>query len=322
MFNKVLNLMDILSKFNRAEKTDLEYTITSMLARANDATIKITPHLARRIIDESSWEGQRAISPWHVTLLASIMRRGEWVGGGQIAFAECKGKLHFVNGHHRMESVIESDMPQSFQVKIHQARTLAEVGEIYYSYDVAARKRSVSDIINASTVSEQTGLPKPFIKKIYDAAGLLSNNLSQPNYHTDPLKASDPNFKISVIAEWAKEAHEYLSLISKAEPQLRKRLLAGGVIAVAFFTLRYQPEKARQFWKGVADNDGLRRGDPRHTYISDLLARNLNTGTILQRTFAPAAAWNAFFDGRQLKIIKVYEDRPVRLHGTPINGEA
>lgn len=302
------------------EKSSLEYTIESMLSRVNDATITITPHLAKRIIEESNWEGQRAAVSWHIDLLAGAMNRGQWRDGEQISFAKCGDKLHLVNGQHRMKAVIQSDMAQKFQIKIHHAATLADVGAIYYTYDVTTRKRSTSDIIGASDLEQQTGLDKPYIKKIYDAAGLLSNGLVQPNYHNDPLKASDPNYKMGIVVEWAREAKIYRDIIKNADQKISQKLRNAGVMAVAFYTIRYQPEIASEFWSGVANNDGLRKGDPRHTYVSDLMTRNMNAGTQLQRVSAPASAWNAYIEGRQLKIIKVYADHDFRLAGTPIKG--
>ena len=53
--------------------------------------------------------------------------------------------------------------------------------------------------------------------------------------------------------------------------------------------------------------DILRKNDPRATLFKDILTRALNSGSVRQRVQMPALAWNAFCEGRNLKIIKCIE---------------
>ena len=103
---------------------------------------------------------------------------------------------------------------------------------------------------------------------------------------------------------------------------LHQALLQGmrstGILAVALYTLRHQPARAREFWMGLAEHDGLRKNDPRATLYSDILTRTMATGSIRQRVQQPALAWNAFCEGRDLKIIKCIDGAALTLWGTPL----
>lgn len=99
----------------------------------------------------------------------------------------------------------------------------------------------------------------------------------------------------------------------------KSKLYASGVMAVALVTLRHQPAKAVQFWRGIADDDGLRKGDPRKTLLQDFESRRVNYGTHLQRIIPSITAWNAFYEGRNISIIRVSESSQVLVSGTPIN---
>jgi hypothetical protein len=109
----------------------------------------------------------------------------------------------------------------------------------------------------------------------------------------------------------------YWELLQGADVKMRKRLLGGGVTAVALVTLRHQEALARNFWGPIADNDGLRRGDPRATLHADLLGSS-RTGDhgALATIFACTAAWNAYFQRRNLTSIRPSK-HGVRLMGTP-----
>ena len=129
----------------------------------------------------------------------------------------------------------------------------------------------------------------------------------------DGLKA-----KMDEVLEWQKEASAYERDISKADLYIKRKLLGAGCMAVALYTYRYQPERAREFWSGVAANDGLRKNDARARLIADMMERRLNSGLSRQTVFQPMLAWNAWNEGRELKIIKIAENTRLNLWGTPL----
>ena len=127
--------------------------------------------------------------------------------------------------------------------------------------------------------------------------------------------------RLALVTEWAKQAKEYDEITKKAGKGLYEKLRKTGPVAVALYTLRHQPARATEFWSGLANNDGLRRGDPRHTLIQDFATRDVGIGSVRQRVQQSVLAWNAFCEGRDLKIIKCITGSPIIVWGTPLNGK-
>lgn len=297
----------------RADTRPLYYII-------KEGRLSVDPKLAARIMEEAPYEGQRKTYTHHVKLLADMMRRGRFTDGSQVAFGYFDNRLHFVNGRHRMMAVIESGRTIEFQVLIVVVASAAELDTLYYRFDVAQRTRSITEVLNAAKAADQHGLSKTMTKATYDAVALVTNGLQRPHYLNDPIKARSIDARLDAARHWWGLAGRYQDLVSGAPKAFKSKLYSQGVVAVALLTLKHQPEPAEEFWGGIAENDGLRKGDARHTLILDLQNRRLNAGASQQAAAATAKAWNAFYEGRQLKIIKVYPDHKVILLGTPLDG--
>jgi hypothetical protein len=123
-----------------------------------------------------------------------------------------------------------------------------------------------------------------------------------------------------VAALWYPYAERYFALTEQAPGNGKAALRRQSVAAVAMYTLRFQPEKAAEFWQGLAMDDGLRRTDPRKSLLEKLRSGD-GARSIAFQMHAVAAAWNAFFTGRKLKEVHVRLDRPFRIAGTPVTVE-
>lgn len=281
----------------------------------------ITTEIAERILREANYGGQRKTYDHHVTLLADDMRRSTWIDGSQIVFVRHDGRLFLINGQHRLHAVIASQRDQMFQVFIHDdVKSEAEIARLYYHFDVVQRQRSVPEILNAVGVSERHSISKGMAVATYRAAALIANGLSIPSYQQNPVLARSVDRRLDTARAWWPTAAALEQIIESADRKLRVRLLTAGTVAVALVTLKHQRDKATEFWSGVATNDGLRRGDPRHTLISDLLTRTRNQGNPNQSSIVPANAWNAWYEGARITHIKVYENSVPRVLGTPFDG--
>lgn len=280
----------------------------------------IGPALAERILTEAHYDGQRKTYDHHVTLLADMMRRGKWTRGSQIAFARMGERLFLVNGRHRMHAVLASQRDIEFQVLIVDVQTMEEVAALYYHFDVATRTRGTADILKAVGGGEAHGLSKGMATALYSAVSLISNRLVWPNYQRDPVEARSVDHRLDAMKPWWPPAKQYETIIDEADRNLRSRLRRPGSVAIGVITLKHQPEKGTQFWAGVAQNDGLRRGDPRHAFVNDILNRVLASGTSMQGVIVPAVAWNAWFEGKPISHIKVVGSAAPKLLGTPFDG--
>ena len=294
--------------------------ILSIGKTIREGRLVVGPDLAERVLKEADYAGQRKTYDHHVTLLADLMRRGKWTPGSQIAFAQVGDDLFLVNGRHRMHAVMASQRDIEFQALVVPCADMAEVARLYYHFDVATRVRGTSDVLNAIGVAETFGLSRGMTKAVYSAVGLIGNGLIMPSYLRDPVKVRSVDHRLDAAKSWWQYAVQYEDITDAADHNLRKRLHRPGSVAVALVTLKYQNARATEFWSGVAGNDGLRRGDPRHALITDFMNRSVKTGSMAQTVIVPCSAWNAWFDGKTLGHIKVVGSPIPKLLGTPFDG--
>lgn len=282
-----------------------------------DGPRRVSASQMAMILRECSYERQRRISADHVSVLTDIMKRGAWVERGGIDFARLDGRLILVNGHHRGHAQVKSGRTLDWTICIHDCRSVGEVESLYYAFDTNVRKRTAEQILHGSGFAEEQGISAIMAKAVFSAvpfiAAKFSTSKSDQDFHTNRIM----DRRLSVAASFTPQARAYEACVAGASGVVRRKLFNGGLAAVALVTLKHQPEKATVFWSGVAQNDGLRRGDPRHTLVSDLLTRGMNNGLAHAVYASPALAWNAFYEGRQIKIVKVIDVPRVRIFGTP-----
>src|SRR5690606_12147457 len=121
-------------------------------------------------------------------------------------------------------------------------------------------------------------LSKMMANATFKAAGIIANGMEAPNYQKDPVKARSVDARLDSARHLWGLASRFEEMIQPAPHNVRNRLRNPGVLAVALMTVKYQPKLAEEFWRGLAENDGLRRGDPRHTLLNDLMGRHMGVG--------------------------------------------
>lgn len=274
--------------------------------------------LAQRILEDANYDGQRPLGQPHVAFLANHMRRNTFRRGTQLGFALIDGHLVLTNGQHRLNAIVQSGAEVEFQVLIEPAKNAQELAAIYYSHDRGARHRSDAEVLAAVGVADRFGLSRSAARSIFQAQPLISNRFVRPSYLDDPSIRND-DIRLEACKNWWAIGAKYEALLEGAPGAVRKRLLQSQAVAVALVILKYQEAVATDFWRGVAGDDGLRRDDPRKALLIDLptreWARKSSDGCV-----AVATAWNAFFERRPLKMVKVGVGATVRIVGTPYDG--
>lgn len=272
---------------------------------------------ANVILRECAYDHQRKISKSHVEVLADIMRRGGWEPKDKLDFALIDGTLILVNGYHRMNAQVLSGKTLEWTVVIHPCMTMREVHNLYYKFDTNTRIRTGSQIVAGMGFADEHGLSATMAEKLFNAVPIIANNFSKAVKDRDTLTTRVVDRRIELAKAYVAAARQYEECLGRMPVKVGAKFRSAGVTAVALVTLRFQPMKAFDFWKGAAKNDGLRKGDPRLALYNDFLARSMNTGSAVQAISSPAYAWNAFFEDREIKIIKVYAERRVFIAGTP-----
>jgi hypothetical protein len=283
-----------------------------------EGRLQITPAVARRILLENNYERQRKVRDAHVAFLADEMRRGSFSPGSQLAFARYAGKLILTNGQHRLNAQVESAETVEYQIIIHDAANAADIHRHYYRQDRGGRARSDSEVLASIGVAARYGLSTTMARSVFQAQPLIANKFVRPSMISDPTLRND-DLRIQNCKPWWPLAATYQGLISVAPASIRKRLTNSQALAVALLTLKYQPARAALFWAGIAQDDGLRRDDPRKALLIDLGSREWGRKSS-DGSVSTSVAWNAFFEDRPLKLVKVYADYAIRIAGTPFDG--
>lgn len=283
--------------------------------------IEIHPDLAARILKECWYEGQdhRKISAQHVRVLAADMRSGCWTGGMQIHIAEIDGRYFLVDGYHRLNALIEAARAIEFSVIVTPCATIEEVKRLYWRHDFNQRPRPMVLAAVVDGAVDRNNLAKAQVASVMAAVLMIAARFAAPVSHA-PVVGKSPDARLAAAKPWWKFGQEYFRHVGPAQRPLKDRLQRAALVSVGMLTLRYQPEKAAEFWSGVAADDGLRQGDPRKTLIHHITVNVIGDGARqADQPFVAAAAWNAWFEGRALKVIKLQSGGSPIILGTPFD---
>lgn len=276
--------------------------------------VTITPELAHRVIQECAYDRQRTVRPIHVSAMAMQMRKKEWTPGTQIHFARMSdGWLRVLDGQHRLHAVIESNTATEFQVLVSDARNEADVAKLYRRHDRLSIKRTIVDTLLAAGVYEKYEITRGLGRYVYGAALLIEARFEAGlSAKSDPYLVRSDEARLRLCEQWWEYAAHIQDAFSNAPSRIKVLLHTQGALAVALVTLRDQELKADAFWRGVANNDGLRRDDPRAAYLRSLNAEKQKTSFTSAK--AASVAWNAFFAGEKLQFIRMTSS-PIRIDG-------
>jgi hypothetical protein len=255
----------------------------------------------------------------HVAVLSEIMRRGQWRDHDKIDFAQVGENLYLVNGYHRLTAQIETGMAVNWILVIHQCADIDAVRRLYHSFDTNVRARSNETILTAVGLADELGVSKTTASKLYKAVPLISAGFRFHRGTFDHIGFRVIDERLELARRFGPAAAKWEAATAPAPQHVRIRLSTQGALAVALVCFRDQPVRAREFWGGVALNDGLSKGDPRNTYLQMLNATS-SGGTAYALARQASIAWNAWFSDRTLKIIKVYEGDRVTIDGTEFEG--
>lgn len=280
----------------------------------------ITPARAREILDTQNWQRQRQISPnWVRDLKMAILKKE--LTFLTIVFAEMPdGTKRLVDGQHRLTALSELEAALPATIIVHRVLTEAELGELYLKYD-RSKARGPEVGLRALGVFEESDVPEKFVRRMGGAVSIIRAGFS-PSYRQDRSLVERTN----AVREWLPEIALYHTALAGVGNATVNKFLRSAVGAVALVTLKYQQGPAEVFWQRAASQEMLAIDDPRRQLMRWLIEstasrKKFNTGEILYCRYV-ATAWNAFLQGRTLKLLKVADtSSPVRIAGTPYQGQ-
>lgn len=280
-----------------------------------EGLLAVTPELATRILRDCHYDRQRPVRPYHVSDLAMQMKNREWTQGTQIHFGKWNENFYLMNGQHRLHAVVESDTTTQFQLLVTDVESEVGLRRLYRRWDRSFAKRTITDTLTAEGIQIQYQLRKGVAEGAFQAALLIETRFTEIRQHFSAYELRSDEVRLRMLEPWWPVAAAYQDAIRTAPdsyPPIKRFLQTAGVMAVALITLRDHEAKADAFWRGIADNDGLRRDDPRAAYIRYLLSESIKSSFIAAK--AASVAWNAWFNDEALQRVIVTRS-PIQIDG-------
>lgn len=279
-------------------------------------TTMISPARAMEILEHLNWSRQRDVSQHWVGVLRMARLKGQ-LTFLTLVYAELPdGSWVLVDGQHRLWALSDLDQAIPAVIIVYEVGNERQLESLYLTFD-RAKRRGPDVALKAKNVLQKTERPD-LVKRMNGAIPLLSAAFS-PSYRAD---AGDLEDRSDASAEWLPWMESYIRLISSGAVADQRRMMRSSVAAVALATLRYAPSgRAEEFWSRAATQEMLTADDPRMRLMAflreDRRQYGNQRGAIREVTYCAyvAAAWNAYFEGRTLKILKASE--PVKILGTP-----
>lgn len=291
----------------------------------------VTPQMAAEWLSVSQFEHQRNKRQWHIDYLAQEMKKGRFLPGTQIRFSVHDGQERVIDGQHRLSAVIKSGIPQMFSVLWMPEDPSASYGHL----DIGL-SRTAQDMYSAIQLSEETGIGKNLLSRVAYAVKFIDGNFVASKTKSDKLSPYD---QANLVRSYSKAANDFAEVTAGVPVEMRSGILRVATLSMALVTFRFATEslgaaKVEEFWGGVAFDDGLSIGDPRKTANRHILTTSMVGGSTAQggssKTMWPASysarylanCWNAWVEGRQIKLTRVANDKSkMLLLGTPFDGK-
>ena len=299
-------------------ESDLTKIVHSLVSRADSGIVTLAPGIAWRVLDELNFDGQRKVKKSRMESRLTAIRKGEWdAQASTITIAEMPdGSMHLIDGQHRLYAIYTHDAPVQTRLNIVKASDGDHLRRMYSLFDMKDSSRTDAELLSASGMAELFGIRMKAAQAVIGAMAVIENRM-EPDTRNAP-RLNQFSVRHETALNWDSEARIADEMIIAGDTAIGNKLVRAGTMAVMLYTIRHQRIKAIDFWTGVCDGNGLRKYDPRNRLRIDLLSRNVRTGNRRQIIQQSALAWNAHFEGRDLKIIKCIEGAEIAIQGTPM----
>lgn len=299
-------------------------TRSSVLPTVSTGVVTVGPDTARTFISDYHYSGQRRLAVGRVDLYRDEMRRGLW-RLSELRFARTPdGRTYLINGLTRMEAIIASGTEMPFVVTLVDVADEQEVAAEFATLD-QHRIRQTKDLLKGYDLEGRLGLTLSEQERVARTAGIVATGFGSGH---NVRFSRTIQFRLSYLLEWADYGRLVVDAMSTGHnlDPAGTRISNAPIFSVAMMTARFQPDKAHEFWRAVAANDGLRRGSAAWI-MRDFLAR-LSTATVREwpgMARRTAACWNGFWEDRPMAFSRVAQTNdgqwaPIRIAGTPYDG--
>jgi hypothetical protein len=294
---------------------DLISDVKRILASPVEGTsILVTPDIAKLWLDKWQYSGQRKLRVWHRDNLAKMMQQGKFRRNTQISFMRLGESYFLTNGQHTLSAIVHSGIEQELSISINDAIDMDDVADDFSRHDTHLT-RQFGDSLIAHGVHQDLGITATTLHTCVAAIIYYCWATGKVASASASLLTHDE--KLSLVREYGELATITWNIFEGANNQLYFRRRT--VLASAMFCANKSIERAESFFREIALDDGLRIGDPRkailewfrsHTSIRTNRSADVKTASDAEFVKAISVAWNAWIEGRDLKVIKIAFDSP------------
>lgn len=250
--------------------------------------IKITPRIAQEMLKNNS--NNRPLSEKYLQRLVLLMKNGEWKEGtGEAIKFGMSGKMH--DGQHRLTALIMAGITLEFLV-------ISGLNDDIFEVIDQGRMRNQGDVLSCAGVknykSIAAGINYYLILKSGNSTisrGLT--NRTSPKTVLDVYLNNPSSFQESFIRS-SKWCHKFKGITEKQ------------YYAIYHLLKVNNPVKSLEFFEKLSSGENLVEGDPILT-LRNILIRSMG---VKDRTTPSVKlayiirAWNAYIEGKQLKVIQ------------------
>jgi hypothetical protein len=250
-----------------------------------------------------------------VAYLLDIMERGQLT---DLVISEVEmpdGRRVLVDAYHRLTALIHYGRSLPAVLITYKANSDDELAERYGKIDRPLVRRPI-DMLRAAGLERESGLKPKQLKVVSSGAHIAHHNFGGVSFSRQKSLID----RTDETSEWLDEGLLFMAAIEGCSNEVRKLLERAPVCAVALVTFRHQAEAATAFWHTTAMEDSLARDSPQAVLLKWLRSSNVATakGRAHYSRYV-SLAWNAFFQGRRLTILKISDiDDSINIEGTPL----
>lgn len=301
---------------------------TAVLTGSAIVRIQFTEMLATQLLENFPFAEQRDVNKSRVARLAERMRLGLWlpVSEGSIMLGIVNKRVYLFAGQHRLLAVKESGASPCMKLEVTTFDSYNEMVRVYADTTNDNLPCCLRDRLKVLGTSDFLQVPKDDASSattalLFIASGFSGNTTKNP---ASMLK-SVPTLTDPLVRKWEAQIRGYSFLLEECPGPERSGWRKRSVMSAALILLKYQTEKAVEFFGAAMRNDGLKRDSPAWALHNTMLHTSAN-GNIeaLDLSFRVARCWNAFYEGRpELKVVRgiiAGSEAPIMFLGTPYNG--
>lgn len=288
----------------------------------------MTPERAADIL-RYNYRHNRPIRKNHVQYLLNEMKCGRFLSTAEVHVAFDRGVPNLINGQHTLSAIVLFGKPVKVTLRKSIVTENGQLAMVYaFGHDTGLR-RTFTDAMGAYDVGGIVGLGSKHINKLASALRFIKRGFFHGGRSQGMDIAQSPADIVEDVYNWAGEMHIYIRALSGMQRNAVEGFLRQSTLSVALITLRYQPEKAIDFWSGAAKPDNIAYKDVRAGLRRMLDNSKSRPGSHLRDTATDVLArkcarwWSAFYANESLEMARVpmgKETAPIVIAGTPYNG--